>query len=49
MITIKKEEYDRLLDRELKLEALEQGGIDNWVGYEDAMEAYHEITEEENN
>lgn len=35
-ITISVEEYNDLLKKEKLLEALENYGIDNWSGYEDA-------------
>ncbi len=37
-VTITTEEYDRLLEAENKLDALEVAGVDNWEGYEFAME-----------
>jgi hypothetical protein len=37
-ITISREEYRRLLEQEIKLHVLEAGGVDNWEGYESAME-----------
>jgi hypothetical protein len=36
-VTISVEEYDRLLECEYKLIALEGAGVDNWEGYDDAM------------
>lgn len=30
-----------------KLLALECGGVDNWSGYDDSMDAYYEIEEED--
>jgi len=38
-VSISPEEYDRLLESEKKLNALEAGGVDNWEWYDDAMEA----------
>jgi hypothetical protein len=38
MITITKKEYDRLKKRSLKLQALDNAGVDNWDGYSYAME-----------
>ena len=35
--TISKELYEALLDRDQKLCALEAAGVDNWAGYEEAM------------
>ena len=37
-VTISKSEYDELLERDKKLTALENGGVDNWNGYDWAME-----------
>lgn len=37
-VTIPQEEYDELLDREWKLTCLENAGVDNWDGYDWAME-----------
>ena len=38
-ITITQKEYEDLLEASHKLEALEAAGVDNWDGYDDAMEA----------
>lgn len=35
--TITSEVYNRLIQRSLKLDALECGGVDNWAGYDEAM------------
>lgn len=40
MVTIPKEEYESLLDDRAKLSCLEACGVDNWTGYDDAMEMY---------
>ena len=37
-VEISKERYQELLDAETKLCALESAGVDNWEGYDDAME-----------
>lgn len=37
-VTITRQEYDRLLAAQAKLDALEAAGVDNWTGYDDAME-----------
>ncbi len=37
-ITISRKEYQHLLSRIEKLEALEAAGVDNWAGYSEAME-----------
>lgn len=42
MITITKEEYEQLLDDSKKLNCLECCGVDNWGGWDDAMEIYRE-------
>ena len=38
MIEISVAEYKDLLEKEDKLERLEGAGVDNWSGYDDAME-----------
>ncbi len=38
-VTISRDEYERLQRAERKLSALEAGGVDNWDGYDWAMEA----------
>jgi len=45
MVTITKKEYESLLDSASKLTALENNGVDNWVGYGDAMTEYEEEKE----
>lgn len=42
MITITKEEYDSLMEAQNTLWMLEAHGVDNWVGYSDAMEELEE-------
>ena len=37
MITIPKSTYDKLTEAYDKLTSLEQCGVDNWCGYDDAM------------
>ena len=37
-ITISQEEYDRLIEADRKLDALKGAGVDNWEGYEFAIE-----------
>lgn len=39
-ITIPRSVYDRLVDRDFKLSCLEQGGVDNWEWYGEALQAY---------
>lgn len=41
-ISITIDEYKNLLEDSLMLEALDAGGVDNWEGYAEAMEIYHE-------
>lgn len=36
-VTISRKEYDRLLEAEAMLLALQAAGVDNWAGYSDAM------------
>jgi hypothetical protein len=43
MPEITQEEYDELKERSKILEALEQAGVDNWSGYEYAMELVKEL------
>lgn len=45
MITITKEEYDRLQDRDFKLSCLEGGGVDNWEWYDESLEDYYKAHE----
>ena len=37
-ITIKKKEYDNLVERDEFLNCLEACGVDNWCGWDDAWE-----------
>lgn len=39
-VTISKKEYESLKDDSFKLQCLENGGVDNWEGYDFAMEEY---------
>ena len=45
-IVITKKEYESLLEDADKLACLESCGVDNWCGWDDAMEMFHEIGEE---
>lgn len=45
MVTITKEEYDRLVDDSYMLSCLEACGVDNWSGWDDAMEMFNEEEE----
>jgi hypothetical protein len=42
LITIPKEAYDRLLADQEFLSCLEAAGVDNWSGYDEAVEMYNE-------
>ena len=46
-ISINKKYYEQLLEYEKKLDALECAGVDNWGGYDDAMEILINESEEE--
>lgn len=45
-VTIPKSEYEQLLRDSLKLEALDRHGVDNWEGYDDAMDTYRELLDD---
>lgn len=47
VVTITKKEYDRLKDSEAKLCALQEGGVDNWSFYSEAMSSYWKSKEED--
>lgn len=36
-VTIRRGEYEELLQAQRKLDALEASGVDNWEGYDEAM------------
>ena len=40
MITISKEEYDKLIERNTWISALEEAGVDNWEGYDEAIKIF---------
>lgn len=42
-VTISKEEYDLLMDGGRLLAALEAAGVDNWQGWDAAMDIYKEL------
>ena len=46
-ITISEEEYDSLLKDSILLNCLQMMGVDNWDGYDEAIEQYNEILEQE--
>lgn len=48
MITITIEEYRDLLASQALLDILKSQGIDNWEGYEEAMEIYNDNMKVEN-
>lgn len=39
MVTIPRSRYDELVEAEEKLDALRAAGVDNWEGYDYAMES----------
>ena len=41
-VTISKKIYDNLIESDNELSALHAHGVDNWVGYDDAMESIEE-------
>lgn len=41
-IKVTEQRFSELLDSEKQLRALEAGGVDNWAGYQAAMEGYWE-------
>ena len=44
-VTISKEEYDSLVEDSLFLECLQGAGVDNWEGYDAAIEMMNEREE----
>lgn len=46
-VTISLEEYEQLLDADLKLSCLESMGVDNWCGYYEAIDMYREEKDSE--
>lgn len=47
-VTISKEEYDSLLEDQHMLQCLQAAGVDNWDGYDLAIEMMDEEGEDEN-
>lgn len=45
-VTIPRAQLERLLEAEMKLEALEAAGVDNWSGFDYAMEILQEMKDE---
>lgn len=46
-VTISKEEYEKLKDRDLFLSALEYNGVDNWMYYEYALDDFNDMKSKE--
>lgn len=46
-ILIEKSEYIELQDRDHFLSCLEQAGVDNWQGWDDAVDIYNKDKEED--
>jgi hypothetical protein len=46
MVTIPKAAYEALLEQSFMLEALDGAGVDNWDGYEFALDDVEEIRRE---
>ena len=46
MVTISQKEYEELLDTQFFYECLVGAGVDNWEGYEYALEEYHNHKDE---
>lgn len=46
-ITISKAEYECLRNRDFKLDCLENAGVDNWEGYDFAMEEFYKTDEDD--
>jgi hypothetical protein len=46
-ISISEEEYDSLLKDSILLNCLQMMGVDNWDGYNEAIEQYNDILEQE--
>ena len=44
-ITISKTEYEELLGAQRWVDCLEGAGVDNWEGYDEAVELYQEDAE----
>jgi hypothetical protein len=47
MVSISNDRLQELLKAEAKLIALEAAGVDNWEGYDEAMEILEEMENEE--
>lgn len=44
-VTIPKAEYEKLLEDQFWLECLESAGVDNWDGYDEAIQLFKEDEE----
>ncbi len=42
MVSVPKERYDRLIEQEKLLQALQDAGVDNWEGYDFACDSLGE-------
>ena len=49
MIEITQKEYNELIHDQMKLIALESSGVDNWCGWDNAMEILEEMESNKNN
>lgn len=47
LVSITLEEYSELMRDSMKLQALEEAGVDNWEFYEEAMKTYREYADSE--
>ena len=47
MITITKKEYDSLINDRNLLVSLESAGVDNWDGYDSAMEIFEQMDKQD--
>jgi hypothetical protein len=45
-ITLSPQEYEKLLQSSMELQALKNFGVDNWSGYSEAMKSLEEDAEE---
>lgn len=46
-VILEQDAFDALNRSDLMLTALEEGGVDNWTWYSEAMSRYEELLEEE--
>lgn len=45
-VTIPQDEYNKMLERLMWLDALEAAGVDNWEGHDVALEIFQEWNQE---